>query len=51
MTPARVRIAVLVTLLTGAVAWVLLDLWTGGGGTRPPLSWATGVDDSGAERN
>lgn len=43
MRPARVRVAVLVALLTGAAAWVLLDLWTGSGGTRPPLSWPTAV--------
>lgn len=41
MSPARARTAVLVAALSGVVAWVALDLWTGGGGTRPPLSWAT----------
>jgi hypothetical protein len=41
VTPARPWTAALIAVLSGLVSWVGLDLWTGGGGTRPPLSWAT----------
>lgn len=39
MKPARVPTAVLTTLVTGAVAWFLLDLWTRQGGRLLPLPW------------
>jgi hypothetical protein len=40
MTPARILTAVLVALVSLAVCWVGLDLWTGSGGDPPPLPWS-----------
>jgi hypothetical protein len=40
VTPARVLTAVLVGLVSLAVCWVALDLWTSGGGNAPPLPWS-----------
>lgn len=40
MTPAKPWPSVLVALISSLLCWVLLDMWTGSGGTRPPLSWA-----------
>jgi hypothetical protein len=37
--PARVPLAVLTSLVTGALAWFLLDLWTRQGGRLLPLPW------------
>jgi len=39
MTPARVVTALLIALVSLAVCWVGLDIWTGSGGEPLPLSW------------
>jgi hypothetical protein len=39
MTPARIANALLIALVSLAVCWVLLDLWTGAGNNPLPLSW------------
>jgi hypothetical protein len=40
MRPARILTAVLVALVSVAVFWVGLDLWTGSGRSAPPLPWS-----------
>jgi hypothetical protein len=39
MTPARILTAVLVALVSTAICWVGLDLWTSSGREPLPLSW------------
>jgi hypothetical protein len=41
--PARVSSAVLTALVTAAVAWFVLDLWTRQGGRLLPLPWFAAV--------
>lgn len=43
MKPARVSSAVLTALLTAALAWFALDLWTRQGGRLLPLPWFAAV--------
>ena len=43
MTPARISTALLITLVSVAVCWVGLDIWTGSGGNPLPLSWSAVV--------
>jgi Protein of unknown function (DUF3180) len=40
VTPARVLSAVLIAVLSAAISWAGLDLWTGSGRNPPPLSWS-----------
>jgi Protein of unknown function (DUF3180) len=40
MTPARIRTAALIVLVTTAVGFVGLDTWTGSGHNPPPMGWA-----------
>jgi hypothetical protein len=40
MTPARILTAVLIALVSTALCWVGLDLWTGSGREPLPLPWA-----------
>jgi uncharacterized protein DUF3180 len=39
MKPARVGTTLLIGLVSVAVCWVVLDIWTGSGGNPLPLSW------------
>jgi hypothetical protein len=39
VTPAKILTALLIALVSTAIAWVALDLWAGAGGEPPPLSW------------
>lgn len=41
MRPARITTAVIIALVAGAISWIVLDSWTGGGGNPPPLPWAS----------
>lgn len=43
MKAARISTAVIIALVAGAVSWIALDSWTGGGGNPPPLPWASVV--------
>ncbi|MFI7587917.1 DUF3180 domain-containing protein [Spongisporangium articulatum] len=43
MKAARPLLSLLIGLVSLAVSWVFLDMWTKGGGSRPPLSWASPV--------
>jgi hypothetical protein len=40
MTPAKIPTSLLVALVSVAVSWVGLDIWTGSGGNPLPLSWS-----------
>jgi hypothetical protein len=40
MTPARISTALLTAVVSAAVCWVVLDIWTGSGGNPLPLSWS-----------
>jgi ABC-type Fe3+-siderophore transport system permease subunit len=41
--PARASSVVLAAVVTAAVGWFLLDLWSRQGGSRPPLPWAAAL--------
>jgi len=39
MMPARIGVALLIALVSTAVSWVGLDIWTGQGGNPLPVPW------------